>query len=94
MDGQLDLTRRRFDSTGIGAIRDLERQFESPPPPIRANLVRRFADWVDPETGTVGTGGGVARAVVCAFLCVVATLVLVGALTGAVVAIGRLATLI
>jgi len=58
--------------------------------PVRQTVVQRFGDWIDPEAAGVGTAGAVARALVGVLLCLGATLVLVGALTGLVVAIGSI----
>jgi hypothetical protein len=89
MDGQLELARRPQDSTSPGGIRDLERQFDDLPP-VRGGIMPRLLGWVDPPEGTVGTGGAVARGLVCVLLCVVAALVVVGALTGLAVGIGSI----
>ncbi|HLJ08768.1 MAG TPA: hypothetical protein VKX24_09530 [Acidimicrobiia bacterium] len=78
MNGQLELARP-------------DRHPVEDVPPVRRTLVQRFGDWADPEVGGVGTAGAVARAVVCVLLCLLATLVIVGALTGLVVAIGSIA---
>jgi hypothetical protein len=89
MDGQLELARRPVDSTSPAGIRDLERQFDNLPP-VRGGLVARFLGWAEPPSGTVGTGGMVARGLVFVLLCLLATLVLVGALTGIAVGIGSI----
>jgi len=78
MNGQLELARAHRHP-----VEDV--------PPVRRTLVQRFGDWVDPEAGAVGTAGAVARALVCALLCLGATVVIVGAVTGIVVAIGSIA---
>jgi hypothetical protein len=80
---QLELARppRSTDATV-----DAQHQFEEPPP-VRRGALRRLADWVDQEDGTVGTDGAVARAAVATLLCLLLTLALVGALTGVAVAL-------
>jgi len=92
MDGHLEVARRSHVSTDPQTIRDLEHQFDDVPP-VGGNLLRRFADWLEPTAGTVSTSGAVMRAVVCTLLCVVVTLAIVGALTGVVMAVGRIASL-
>lgn len=77
MDGQLELARPTHPVEDV--------------PPARRTPVQRFGDWVDPEAGEVGTGAAVARGLVCVLLCLAAALVLVGAVTGIVVAIGSIA---
>ena len=59
--------------------------------PVRRTIVQRFGDWVEPEGGEVGTGGAIVRGLVCVLLCLAAVLVIVGAFTGMVVAIGSIA---
>lgn len=91
MDGQLDLARRPPTSTDW--IADAERQFDNPAP-VGRNLLLRFADWIEPTEGTVGTAGAVGRALVCVLLCLLGTLAIIGAVYGGAAAIGWIASLV
>jgi len=86
MDGHVKLAPRPSESTDPHPIREVEHHLDALPA-ARSNLARRFADWVEPTAGTVGTGGGLARALLCALLCVIGALAIVGAVTGLVMAI-------
>lgn len=93
MNGQLELARRPHGSTCQCGLCDDHYQSDDLAP-ARRDLFRRFAGWVDPTPGKVGTGGAVARGLVCVLLCLAAALAMVGALTGLVVAVSWIASLL